>query len=54
MTHPLVEDNVYKAKPILVKALRFGVDVGRLRLGKPGNVKCQTEMAWIVILLYLR
>ena len=39
MTHPLVEDNVYKAKPILVKALRFGVDVGRLRLGKPGN--CQ-------------
>ena len=37
MNQSLVEETVNKARPILNRALKFGVDVGRLRLGKPGK-----------------
>ena len=34
----MVEESAHKARAILVKALKFGVDVGRLRMGKPGRI----------------
>ena len=39
VSNPLVEESVHKVRPVLAKALKFGVEVGRLRMGKPGIIK---------------